>query len=186
MSPRRDRSGTGEGCPSGYGRVPNFSAGDSLMPGPAPKDAHFRHRGSRTRDGEWLDLEPIDEPILHGLPEGEWSPRTLALWEAWRLDPATRAWSPADVAFAVETAYLAEVVQATGKAAHASEFRQRLDSLGLTAKGKRNLRWRVVDASAPASVAPRPAVPLARDRFKQTRRARLQAVDPATAHERSA
>jgi hypothetical protein len=79
--------------------------------GPAPKPKDQRRRRNAPARGEWVDLPPVDEPVLPELPKrprgtGRWHPRTVALWEAWRQDPATTQFGPAEVAAAVELAFL--------------------------------------------------------------------------------
>jgi len=57
------------------------------------------------------------------------------LWDSWRQDPVTSQYGPADVGaillLARQWALLKE-----------NEQRYRMDGLGLTPKGKRDLRWR--------------------------------------------
>lgn len=102
--------------------------------GPAPKSPEQRRRYNQPARGEWVDLEPLTEPIL---PEenDEWSARVKRLWRAWRDDPVTSQYGAADLAavwdLAEEFVGLSENTQ-TG----------RMDRLGLTPKGKRDLRWR--------------------------------------------
>lgn len=108
--------------------------------GPAPKDG--RRRRNAPARGEWVDLAPLAAPVLCPLPErpyegGRWQPETVALWEAWSNDPVTSQWSPSDVQFAIDTARLYNDDGAP------NEIRLRMDGLGLTPKGKRDLRWRV-------------------------------------------
>lgn len=112
--------------------------------GPAPKDPAERRNKTPPKRGEWVDLPPLEKEILPVLPPGEWEDGTRALWAAWREDPVTAEYTPADIAYALETIKLHNA-DATGKAA---EIRLRMDALGLTPKGKRDLRWRV--AAAPA------------------------------------
>lgn len=78
---------------------------------------------------------------------------------AWCTDPALSQWTEADRAALVDLAYLhAEMVD--GKSALAGEVRLRMDILGLTQKGKRDLRWRVQEQAAEA--ADRPAASIRR------------------------
>src|SRR3954465_15476259 len=106
--------------------------------GRAPQEN--RRRRNVPARGEWVDLDQLEQPVLPELPEGEWRPETVAMWEAWRSDPVSAEGSPADVAFALDTIRLHNVMEnATG----ANEVRLRMDSLGLTPKGKRDLRWRI-------------------------------------------
>jgi len=103
--------------------------------GPAPKES--RRRRNAPARGEWVDLAPLERPVLPELPEGEWRPATRATWDAWRSDPVSAQWSPADVAFALDTILLHNEMKKP------NEVRLRMDSLGLTPKGKRDLRWRI-------------------------------------------
>jgi hypothetical protein len=92
--------------------------------GPAPKPKEQRRNRHEPSRGEWVDLPELAEPVLPPLdPAHEWHPRTTAQWEAWRADPASGMFGPAEVV-------------------SAAELRLRMDGLGLTAKGKRDLRWR--------------------------------------------
>jgi hypothetical protein len=115
--------------------------------GPAPKDPSQRRRGQAPGRGEWVDLPPLEKPVLPDLPplggRRKWSTRTLASWDAWRVDPATALYGPAEIAAAVELAYVMESMVRGEE--NAAEVRLRADGLGLTAKGKRDLRWRAPD-----------------------------------------
>lgn len=103
--------------------------------GPAPKDPSQRRRYNQPARGEWVDLEPLAAPIL---PEaGDWSGRVKRLWDAWREDPVTSQYGPADLAAVWDLADQFEGLSETTQTA-------RLDRLGLTPKGKRDLRWRTV------------------------------------------
>jgi hypothetical protein len=110
--------------------------------------------------GEWVTLAPLEAPVLpalESLHEGwAWHPRTVAAWDAWRLDPVTAQFGPAEVAAAVELAWLTDefasgnVQDQEGEErvgrfdrVSASELRLRMDGLGLSLKGKRDLRLRV-------------------------------------------
>lgn len=118
------------------------------MAGRGPAPAETRRRSNEPARGDWVDLAPLAAPVLDELPElaeGEWSPRARLMWSAWREDPVTAQWSPADKAFAYDTIVLYDT--APGKA---NELRLRMDTLGLTPKGKRDLRWRVVPGEAEA------------------------------------
>ena len=94
--------------------------------------------------GEWVDLAPLEQPVLQALPRRSnrpWSADAKRIWAAWRMDPVTAMWSPSDVEYALETISLRESPLTT-----ASEIRLRMDGLGLTPKGKRDLRWRIAPA----------------------------------------
>jgi len=150
-----------------------------MSPGPAPKDPRQRRRANPPAAGEWVDLPELTKPVLPPLPrrtkkEGPWSPRTRAMWEAWRRDPATSQFSSGDISYAVETAYLVEDFQRTRKVTLASEIRLRMDGLGLTAKGRRNLRWRFKAEGQDGEV-----IPIAAGRARRRLRDRVAATDPS-------
>ena len=69
-----------------------------MTPGPAPKDRASRRRRNTPAAGEWVDLKPLETPVLPEL-EGDFSPEVRELWEIWRRDPVTSQYSPADVGF---------------------------------------------------------------------------------------
>lgn len=138
--------------------------------GPAPKDPSQRRNRSAPLRGEWVDLQPLESPVLPALADPHmWSERSIVKWEAWRLDPVSALWTPADVSFARDTLWLYEMM----KASTASEIRLREDALGLTPKGKRDLRWRAPSdpVAAPTSAARKPAAGSSR------RRSRLSVVE---------
>jgi hypothetical protein len=150
------------------------------MSGPAPKPAHLRRRRNTPAGGEWVDLPELEGPVLPELPElpgGNWSQYTLRMWAAWRADPVTSQYTPADVDYALATIRIADAYHRGGPASLLGELRLRMDGLGLTPKGKRNLRWRVADAADPIGGSG-----LERSerlsRSMASRRRRLRAVDP--------
>lgn len=110
--------------------------------GPAPKPAGQRRRRNAPARGEWIELYPLDEPVVPEAAE-HWTPEARRRWEVWRSDPVTSLWGPADTFAARELAEHFDVF-------NPSEQRLRMDGLGLTPKGKRDLRWRVVDDEAAA------------------------------------
>lgn len=57
-------------------------------------------------------------------------------------------YGPSEVAGAIDLLWLFEDNVREPKAALASEIRHRMDGLGLTPKGKRDLRWRVASSVA--------------------------------------
>lgn len=139
------------------------------MPGPAP--AETRRRRNEPARGDWVDLPPLEKPVLPALPkrrrgEGAWPAITRGVWAAWRRDPVTAQYGPADVAYALDTIRLHAVMTP----ATASEVRLRMDALGLTPKGKRDLRWRIGAAEQAPATEPK-------KRSRSTgRRARLSLV----------
>ena len=69
------------------------------------------------------------------LARREWGENAKRSWRAWRQDPVTSQWSRADIQFAMELCRLYDDLPP-------NEWRARWDSLGLTPKGRRDLRWR--------------------------------------------
>jgi len=103
--------------------------------GAAPKDPSQRRNRTPPMRGEWVDLEPLDAPILAPADPG-WSEHVTELWNAWRSDPVTSQYSESDRAAVREFARRFDDLAP-------NEQRLRMDGFGLTPKGKRDLRWRV-------------------------------------------
>lgn len=127
--------------------------------GPAPKPPEDRRNTTKPQRGDWVDVPPLDKPVLKPLPKrakgtGVWSARTRKVFEGWRADPVTALFGDAELAAVVELAYLQEEVS-RGKLSLAAEVRQRADGLALTLKGKRDLRFRLVEAKAGEEQEPR-------------------------------
>lgn len=140
--------------------------------GPAPKTPEERVSLKVPERGDWLSLPPLEKPILPALPrrargEGEWSSRTRRAWEAWRRDWVTGSYGSAEIAMAVELAYVYEDAVRARRPPYWAEVRQWMDRLGLTMKGKRDLRLRLVE---------KPAEPTAEKRAGSRR---LRLVDDA-------
>lgn len=147
--------------------------------GRAPKPPEQRRNRHEPQRGEWIDLPPVDAdaPVLPDLPKrprgaGRWHPRVVAAWAAWRLDPATTQYGPAEIAAAVELAWVMDDMVRGGAATLVSAVQRRADGLGLTAKGKRDLRWRP-PAGDVQDVEEEPV------RHQAANVRRLRAVDPA-------
>ena len=138
--------------------------------GPAPKPKEQRRNRAEKQRGEWVDLLPLKKEILKPLPEDEeWPPSTRAAWDAWRRDPVSAQWSESDISYARDTIRLHAAMTPTT----ASEVRLRMDALGLTPKGKRDLRWRIKSEVDGGEAKP----PTTRKRGDHDgRRARLTAV----------
>lgn len=100
-------------------------------------------------------MQPLSHAVLPSLPRSDsWSSRTKAAWAAWRKDPATAMYGPAEIQLATDLAYVYEQWVLEPTAALAAEIRQRQDGLGLSPKGKQDRRWRVtapVDEAEPAA-----------------------------------
>ena len=144
--------------------------------GPAPKDAAARRRRNQPERGDWVTLQPLERPVLDPLPQLDdetlWSARTAETWEAWRHDPVSATWSPADRAYAMDTILIHQMVFGLDDAARANELRLRMDSLGLTPKGKRDLRYRIADADDDSDAGQPPAKGAKQRRVPQQRRLR--------------
>lgn len=136
--------------------------------GPAPKPKDQRINNHAPSRGEWVDLPPLQGPVLPELPDRDdgWSSMSVAAWRAWREDPVTSQYSPADIAYALDAIRLYDVMTSSS----ANEVRLRMDSLGLTPKGKRDLRWRIIPGEG-ETLAPRPA-----KKKRNARRGRLELV----------
>jgi len=119
--------------------------------GRAPKLPGQRRRYNQPERGEWVELETLEKPILppynaswkvwvesrdkFGNPIKVRRGVGRSMWNAWRSSPVTSQYGPEDIA---AICYLAE-------AFHSLTDPSRLtlmDRLGLTPKGKRDLRWR--------------------------------------------
>lgn len=149
--------------------------------GPPPKDADERRRRNAPARGEWtfLPMGVPKPPVLPALKKrsagegGAYSASAKAAWKLWREDPATLIFGPGEIAYALDTISRYDDLLESKP----NELRLRMDGLGLTPKGKRDLRLRITDdelskkrEEAAASAAAMPA--------PQTRR-RMRAVDSA-------
>ena len=124
--------------------------------GPEPKHEGQRRRTNKPARGEWLDLPPTNPAKTPGMPrapKGGWAAGTRAAWIAWWSDPASLTWTPADIEAVRALTGLHHELE-RGKFSLAPEVRLRLDGLGLSQKGKRDLRLRVVDDATEAGDAP--------------------------------
>lgn len=114
--------------------------------GPAPKEPDQRRRSNAPSRGEWVDI-PLERagkiPSLGRRPSGgAWLASTKAAWEAWWADGASSTWGRAEQSSVRQLAFLFDEVE-RGALKYAAEVRLRMDGLGLTPKGKRDLRLRV-------------------------------------------
>lgn len=117
--------------------------------GRAPKAPGQRRNHHEPQRGDWTPLPPLKKPTLPPLPkrtamEGPWHARTKSAWSAWRKDPATGMYGPAEIQLAIDLAYVYEEWVRNGGSNIAAEIRQRQDGLGLSPKGKQDRRWRAV------------------------------------------
>ncbi|MGZ6587871.1 MAG: phage terminase small subunit [Solirubrobacteraceae bacterium] len=148
------------------------------MAGPAPKDPSQRRRRNVPERGEWISIPPLDgtfkAPSLpkRGKGQGVWSGRTKRAWSAWWADPAVQMWSNAERDTVVDLAYIHEE-WVRGDNRLISEVRLRMDGLGLTPKGKKDLRWKVIDGPPETTDADTALIV-----HTGSSRERLRAVDP--------
>jgi hypothetical protein len=111
--------------------------------GPAPKAFEQRRNHHEPLRGEWITVAADAKSALLALPKDEWSLRTKRAWAAWRKDPVTSLYGPAEAQLALDLAYIYEQWVQEPSSSLAGEIRQRQDGLGLSPKGKQDRRWRV-------------------------------------------
>lgn len=133
--------------------------------------------------GDWIDVPPLARPVVGPLPrrtraEGPWPARTREAWEAWRADPVTALYGPADRAFLLDLAFVHAHAITSGRVTALAEVRLRIDALGLSPKGRRDLRWRAAQ-DRPRPDLPAASPPSARSRMAELRR-RAAAADTPT------
>lgn len=124
------------------------------MPGPAPKEE--RRRRNVPARGEWVDIPAKNPdpaaPEMPRPPKEGWSDLTKQAWASWWADGAATMWTPADLEALSQLVDLhndySTFEGTRGKSQIAGELRQRMDGLGLTQKGKRDMRWRPVTDEA--------------------------------------
>lgn len=153
------------------------------MAGRGPAPSTNRRRSNEPTRGDWIDVKPFEKKEQRVLPtleegfvdvfdlEGEsitWPAMTRRAWAAWRDDPVTRLYSPADVSYALDTIFL----HAMQTNSTANEVRLRMDGLGLTPKGRQDRRVRVADDGLAAAAAPAAK----KKKSSSSRRARLELV----------
>lgn len=97
---------------------------------------------------------PVPKLPTRARGAGAWAAGTQRAWAGWWRDGASLHWTSADHESVVMLAFLVQAVW-EGELKHAAEVRIRMDGLGLTPKGKRDLRLRVADSEPViAPVAP--------------------------------
>ena len=112
--------------------------------GPAPKDPSARRRRNQPTRGEWtvLDKESPRRPALpRPAPKGGWSAFAKSEWARWWASPMAAMWDASDRGTLELLLLFAETVRETPQAAMATQIRLYRDGLGLTPKGRRDLRW---------------------------------------------
>lgn len=127
--------------------------------GPAPKDPAVRRNTAAPQRGEWITVPAWHDGPVPKLPtrrrgEGTWPAGVQRAWKGWWQDGASLHWSTADRESVVVCARLLDAIE-NGELKHAAELRIRMDGLGLSPKGKRDLRYRLGDETPDVSlVAP--------------------------------
>jgi len=140
--------------------------------GPTPKNDGERRRLNEPARGEWEDIptrNPKRPPKMPTAPREGWAPGTKLAWKSWWTDGASSMWGPADLEAVRALAHLHTELE-RGKSSLAGEVRLRMDSLGLTPRGKRDNRWRVVEHEGAAQGGTPP-------KQKPSRYRHLRAVD---------
>lgn len=122
-----------------------------------------RSRNKKPARGDWVQLEPLDHPVLIPLDEitipklceeEGWPYTARKYWESWRISPVTAKWTEDDIALAIDTicqfAATTRMTKGTGGVPlAASEMRLRMESLGLTPEGRRKGRLLLPEEDTP-------------------------------------
>lgn len=116
--------------------------------GPAPKLKSERRNAHTPQRGEWITIHPLVKPVLKPAQRG-WSPAARKMWAGWRKDPVPQVWTPADHA-------VAEQLAANWENMLWNHRMQTLDRLGLTPKGRRDLRYLIAGEPAADDPSKRP------------------------------
>lgn len=117
--------------------------------GPAPLK-----RNGKPLKGDWTQLDALTHPLIPDLDDlptpqpvvkdealtVDWPYTTRRYWEAWRKSPVTQIWTEDDLALAIDTIYSHVETVCGGRGIPPSEMRLRMESLGLTPKGRRDHR----------------------------------------------
>lgn len=132
--------------------------------GPPPKDPSQRARGNRGAPSTRLPFSRHDPgPLPSG---GEWHPRTVALWEAWRNSPMAELMTEIDWTYMLDTALMHSAMWGRGRWEFAAEVRLRLAAFGATPADRMRLRIVWADADRRDRDVPQTApVPASRQRY---------------------
>jgi len=112
--------------------------------GPAPKASSARRRRNEPARGEWAVLtqkSPRRPALPRPTPKGGWSAFAKAEWARWWASPMAAMWDDSDRGTLELLLVFTESVRETPQASMATQIRLYRDSLGLTPKGRRDLRW---------------------------------------------
>ncbi len=125
------------------------------MPGPAPQS--LRVRPNVPTRGDWVTLPAAKftgvQPELKGLDlEGPLGANAKKAWEWWWGSPMAHQWTEAEWPMLKRMLLLTELINRStrrsitaGLAPLLSELRQLEDRLGISEKGRRDLRWLLPD-----------------------------------------
>src|SRR3954468_19721199 len=105
-----------------------------MAKGLAPKDPGHRRRYNQPARGEWVDLQPPSKPVL-APADPLWVPEAQRLWTAVRKSGISLQYDDADI-------QALEEFMRHFREYQPNEQRLRMESFGMTPKGKRDLRWR--------------------------------------------
>jgi len=146
--------------------------------GPAPKDPSARRRQNQPTRGEWTVLlrdPPSRRPSLpQPYPKGGYSAQAKAAWKKWWSSPMAAYWDVSDLDTVELLLRMADKAVDDPAAALATQIRLYKDTLGLTPKGRRDLRWLL-----PGEVPPTFGV-LDGGKTSESNVRRLRAVDSPT------
>jgi hypothetical protein len=133
--------------------------------GPTPKDASTRAR--RNADGvQGIALRFERAVMAASLPKGKrWRKATKEWWDTWRSSPQAEHFTTTDVAFLIETAYVADAFFA-GDLKLAGELRLRQGKLGQTPEDRARLRMQCAEPTTAGSESKKTS---ARERYADLR-----------------
>jgi len=159
--------------------------------GPSPKQKDERVNRATPQRGEWTTL-PSDpykgpRPDLRGLPiRGALSASSKRAWASWWSSPMAHMWTEAEWPKLLRLLAVGELVNrmtkdgiTRGLSSLLTEQRHLEDGLGISEKGRRDLRWLLPDGDHTGSSVVSEADELAKRREARVRRRR--AVDPGGA-----
>lgn len=127
-----------------------------------------RQRKQAPARGDWKQLEALLRPLIPDLDEipvpdicGEagWPYTSKMYWSSWRKSPVTALWTEDDVALAIDTITAHAEAASGGRGAPPSEIRLRMESLGLTPKGRTDRRLLLPEEKPLGEVVPLQAAP---------------------------
>jgi hypothetical protein len=105
---------------------------------------------------------PAKAPALpKGPPPGGWPDASKTAWKSWWSDPVSMLWQPGEVELVRQLVFLHASIERQPSAAQLSEFRLRVDQLGLSAKGRRDMGIKVDQDGATTVQSPRGDTPYA-------------------------